>query len=154
MRACLQGLVPRREQRFGSPRGWRLQDLTLPLTVPVPQAFSATSLWEWSLAGLLMSRSAPHLPTLTGGGHLNKAGSTVMTMAGHPTWIPARSISRYLDARGCASVHVVVSKGSRSPARGDKGHRENEHSILENSTHSSIKTDVCARHKQTVRTPG
>lgn len=96
MRKCLQGLVPRREQCFEGPRGMRLRYLTLPLTVSIPQTFSAMSLWEWSLAGFLMNRSVPHLPTLMGGGDLNKAGSMVMTMAGRPTWIPVRSISRYL----------------------------------------------------------
>ena len=96
MRDCLQGLAPRREECFESPGGMRLRYLTLSLTISMSQTFSAMSLWEWSLAGLLMNRSVPLLPTPTGGGDLSKAGSMVMTMAGHPTWIPTRSISRYL----------------------------------------------------------
>lgn len=113
MRGCLQGLVPRREVCFASPKGMRLRYLTLYLTISSPQTFSAMSLWEWSLAGLLTSRSVPPPPTLTGGGDLSKAGSMVMTTAGHPTWIPTRNISRYLLGcqRVCKGGWVLMGKG-------------------------------------------
>lgn len=96
MREFLQGLVPRREQNLGDPRSLWLRDVILPLTLSLSQTSSATSLWEWNPAGLLMSRSVPPLPTRTKGGRLSKAGSMARTMAGPPTWIPARSTSRYV----------------------------------------------------------
>lgn len=147
MRECLQGLVPRREVCFASPKGMRLRYLTLCLTISAPQTFSAMFPWEWSPAGLLTSRSVPPLPTLTGGGDLSKAGSTVMTTAGHPTWIPTRSISRYLLsyqrvlrvcvywwARGVAP-HLEWTKGTK---------KINTISFRTPFTHPSIRTDTCA----------
>lgn len=109
----LQGLAPKREQHFQSPGGSRLRDITLPLTISTPQTSSAMSLWEWNPAGLPMNRSVPHLPTLMEGGHPSKAGSMVTTMAGHPTWIPARNISRYSlrCTRGCAEDTCVGGQG-------------------------------------------
>lgn len=94
-----------------------------------------------------MSRLAFYLFILTGGGYFNKVGFTVMIMVGYLIWILVRSIFRYLDVRGCASVYVVVGKGSRFSVRGDKGYRENEYSIFENFIYLFIKIDVCVRYK-------
>lgn len=159
MKEFLQRLVPRREQHLGDPRSLRLRDITVPLTLSLPQTSSATSPWEWNLAGLLMNRSLPHLPTPTNGGPLNKAGCMAMTMAGPPTWIPARSTSRYFTQipEGVPSVGVLVGKGGGS-AGVDRGHEEYKHRILESSIPTSVQTHTCTRHKQTqpgtVRTAG
>lgn len=41
-------------------------------------------------------------------------------------------------SEGTQGVRVLAGKGDGSSSRVDKGHKENKHSILENSIHSSI----------------
>lgn len=134
---------------------FRLKYLTLPLTISIPQTFSVMSPWEWSLAGLLMNRSVPHLPTLMGGGDLSKAGSTVMTMAGHPTWIPARNISRYLlsSQRVCSVCVCTGGQGGQLLCwseqriqRLETQHTWDHHSSIHPNKYMCQAQIGCARH--------
>lgn len=68
-------------------------------------------------------------------------------------WTPNLDSSKeYLQvltqiSEGGQSVSVVVGKGGSSSAGVDRGHKENKHSVLESSIHSSIQTNTYTRPK-------